>query len=474
MRSRLRGSTRPAELRLGAAPEVGEGNATSEPESTQTGPPRDPRPSLSGRTFRASLWTLLEVGGTYVLRFGSNLILARLLFPEAFGLMALVTALVRGLEMLSDVGIGASIIQSQARKSREFLDTAWTLQAIRGVALALLALALTWPFASFYDEPRFLYLVPLAALRPLLRGLQSTSVFTLNRDLRMDRVTWIRLGAAFSGTAGMLALAYATGEVWSIPVGGLCGAVALVGISHGIGGRPRDRLAWDPASARQIYRFGRWIVLATLFAFVATSGDRLVLGRFLDLRELGLYSIASTLAVIMVELHNLIGRRVLFPVLVTMRHDHGCVRRRRIARLRLALLGLTLPPLWLLAIVGSQIVEVLYDPRYADAGWILQVLAVGSLIRVIPRFGPLELAHGQSRLHLMLRFTEAASLLGGMVIGAWLAGGKGMIVGVAASQAVHYPVVAWIARRYEAWLPHYDVLAFGVSAAVVGAGWALV
>src|SRR5204863_421086 len=83
------------------------------------------------------LWSATEYLAGFILRLGSNLILARLLVPEMFGLMALVNTFMMGLQMFSDVGIGPSIIQNRRGDDPAFLNTAWTIQVMRGMALSL-------------------------------------------------------------------------------------------------------------------------------------------------------------------------------------------------------------------------------------------------------------------------------------------------------------------------------------------------
>src|SRR5690554_6229289 len=102
---------------------------------------------LFARAARGSVWTILGFGGAQAIRLVSNLILARLLFPEAFGLMALVMLLIVGLSLFSDIGIEQSIMRNPRGEERAFLDTAWTMQVARGWVLWLAAWAVALPAA---------------------------------------------------------------------------------------------------------------------------------------------------------------------------------------------------------------------------------------------------------------------------------------------------------------------------------------
>ena len=108
---------------------------------------------IFARAMRSSAWTIFGFVASQGIRFGSNLILTRLLFPEAFGMMALVTVAMVGLSNFSDMGTAPSIAYNPRGDDPSFLDTAWTLHVVRGVLLWLAACALAWPFARFYGEP---------------------------------------------------------------------------------------------------------------------------------------------------------------------------------------------------------------------------------------------------------------------------------------------------------------------------------
>jgi O-antigen/teichoic acid export membrane protein len=131
--------------------------------------------SAKHTAMRGSLWTLGGYGCPRSSASLSSLILARLLFPEAFGLMALVNVFMQGLEMLSDIGLGPSIIQNKRGTEPKFLRTAWTLQILRGLVLWLVSCALARPAAAFFSaqDPLAAQLstvLPVAGLMALLGG----------------------------------------------------------------------------------------------------------------------------------------------------------------------------------------------------------------------------------------------------------------------------------------------------------------
>src|SRR5688572_15740248 len=123
--------------------------------------------NLRAAALGGSAWTLAGYMAMQVLRFGSNLVLTRLLFPEAFGVMTLGWVLMQGLEMFSDLGLGLSIVQHQRGDDPRFLNTAWTIQAVRGALLTLVAVAIAPAYAAFYGQPELTTYVQVAALTAL-------------------------------------------------------------------------------------------------------------------------------------------------------------------------------------------------------------------------------------------------------------------------------------------------------------------
>ena len=103
------------------------------------------------RSMRATTLLTGAFGLSKIMQLGSNLVLTRLLFPEAFGMMALVFVFIGALNLMSDVGLLPSIIRSERGDTPEFLQTAWTIKVVRGFWIAGLAIVFAWPYAKFYD-----------------------------------------------------------------------------------------------------------------------------------------------------------------------------------------------------------------------------------------------------------------------------------------------------------------------------------
>ena len=348
-----------------------------------------PRRSLRSRAIRASFWRIGVYASNKVLRVLSNVVLAGLLSPAAFGLVALSDIIIRGLNMFSEIGIGPAIVQSRRGDDRTFLNTAWTMQVVRGFVLLLGALALALPMAHLYEEPRLRLILPVAALGVLIAGFQSTSWFTLNRKLAEGRRATLEFVRALVTRGTMVAIALIWPDVWALIIGTLLGTLIFTIATHRLIPGLRNRFAWDRDCAREIIHFGGWIFIGTVIAFFSQQADRLLLGKIETLSAvdaisvLGVYSQALAIAVLPKEFANMLGQNVLFPVLSEMVRQDPHRFAERVRRVRAVVLNLGVVTT-LGVVAGAPIFfEVLYDSRYHDATWIAPLAVITSWIALL-------------------------------------------------------------------------------------------
>ena len=155
--------------------------------------------SLRSRASRAGSWSVFGDMVSQALRLGGNLILTRLLFPEAFGLMAIVQSVLVGVALVSDIGVESSIIRSEQGRRGTFLNTAWTMQIIKGVFIWLVICMLAPVAASFYQEPMLANIMPVVGFSSVINGLVSTKYHLALRELLLKRRVMIEVGSYLFG-----------------------------------------------------------------------------------------------------------------------------------------------------------------------------------------------------------------------------------------------------------------------------------
>ncbi len=412
---------------------------------------------LRARALRGTAYTFLGFGAQQFLRLLSNLVLTRLLFPEAFGLMALVMVVLTGLQMFSDTGINTSIVQNKRGDDPAFLGTAWSVQIGRGVLLWGLTLALALPMAAFYDQPQLAALLPVAGFSMVILGFQSMRIATANRHLALGRLTALELGSQALGIAVMVMLAFALQTVWALVIGTLVTGAAKTTLSHLILPGPRDQARWDKSAFSELFHFGKYIFLGSIAGFAVNNADRAVLGKFITIGELGIYNIGFFMASVPLMVCFQLGTRVLMPVCSKTPPGQSADNFRKV---RLARAGLSagLVALGLLfAVSGEWVIDLLYSDTYALAGPVMVLLSLTYLpTLVLNAYGSILLAAGNSRhftLYLALQGAVQLALLIWLVQ-AYGIFGAALAPGLAALLA--YPLLVRFLRRVGGWDPALD------------------
>lgn len=411
------------------------------------------------RVMRATLMTLLNFGGGKVLRLISNLILTRILFPEAFGMMALITVFVGALEMFSDMGVNASIIKSKRGHEPVYLNTAWTAQILRGVLLYVVALMLAGPAARFYDEPMLAELLPVATFSMVIMGFSSTKEAAANKKIMLGRITAIQLGCQALGIVVNVVMALWMQSVWGLIFGGIAANLVKVVLTHTALPGERNRLAWDWNVFWDIFHFGKYLFVSSIAGFLINQGDRAILGKFVSLAELAVYNIGWLLAVIPMAFNRLFGRRILFPLYADKPPIESEENRRNILRVRIFMTAAMLTISFALGLTGEWLVQTLYLPAYHLAGPILVLVALAGMPTVITAaYGGLLLGSGDSRSFTILLIATATVQTTLLYFGIQAYGLLGAIFAPPLAVIIVYPLNVFLVQRHKGWNPWHDGL----------------
>lgn len=398
--------------------------------------------TLRSRAIRGSFWTMVGYVGANLLRFGSNLILTRLLFPEVFGLMAMVSVFIQGLHMFSDIGIGPSVIQNPRGDEADFLNTAWTIQATRGMILWLCSIAVSFPLAHLYGRHQFLWLIPSAAFTAALDGFTSTNYYTRSRHLTLGVTTLMDLGTYLLNILVMIVWAHFWPSVWALIGGSLISSAVHLILTHTVVPGMPNRPHWDPEIARALFRFGRWIFVSTMLTFLASQCDRLMFGIKIPLTMLGVYSIAAALAGVPTQAIIRIAGPITFSVYSRLGTSRESVATA-FGRIRGPLLVFGGWAICGLIVLGPAVIHLLYDRRYTEAGWILQFLVVSAWFEIMETTnGSALLALGLSRWVAAANASKLVAMVALIPAGFWVGGFRGALAAVVLSEVARYAISA--------------------------------
>jgi O-antigen/teichoic acid export membrane protein len=284
-----------------------------------------------------------------------------------------------GVGLLSDIGLGPSVVQSTRGDDPVFLNTAWTLQVLRGVMLWLIALMLTWPMVIFYHDPQLKFLLPAVAFGTLISSFNSTNLLTLSRHMGVRRLFAIDGTTALVGVIVTLTWAYFRPSVWAIVAGQLVSTVYRLGISFIPSVAPgiRNSFCLDREAAHSIVHFGKWLMIATAFTFFATQSDRLILGRLISLSLLGIYGLAYQLSDVPRAIILALGNRVAYPFIAKIIHQPIDQFKATFLRYRFFALLMGAVLISIMVNWGGLLIVHLYDRRYREAAWMIPILALG-------------------------------------------------------------------------------------------------
>ena len=403
---------------------------------------------LGSAAINGSLISIFGFSLQKVLQLFSNIVLSRLLFPEAFGQMALATVFLSAISMLSDIGINQSIIQSKQGSSEKFLNTAWTMSIVRGFFIALAVCMIAWPASEIYDSPILFPLLCVLSITSIFQGFTSIAIATQNRDLKFIRVVLIELATATTAMIITILVSIYWKSVWSLAIGAITSSTLRMVLSHWLLPCHRLRISLDMDCASEIFRFGRWIVLATLVSFIAIQGLPLIQGWFVSVEVLGILTIAAALAVAPRELMIKLVSTVAYPVLSRVTRENNDALAGIVNKARMLTNAAAIILFLTLALIAQPLVDFLYDERYGAAGAYLSILAVNGALGFLPDlYQSVQLAKGRSHVHFVVMTVLAVSRSAGMIVGHEIAGIEGMLYGLCAGSFVAYCVSAVIAAR---------------------------
>ncbi|WP_255471235.1 oligosaccharide flippase family protein [Paracoccus sp. M683] len=412
---------------------------------------------MSWRALRGAIWTLLGFGGNQAIRLVVNLILARLLFPSAFGTMALLMVVIQGLNNFSDVGTRPGVIRSPRGDEPEFLNTAWTIEIIRGVVLWLTCCALAVPFARFYDTPELATYLMVAGFSAVIAGFTPMRVLTAERHLSLRSLTKADLLTQLVTSSVLILLAWMTGSVWAMVITLGFGGIIRIAIILWLIPGDRDRLFWDRAAVRELTSFGKWIFPSTIMGFLISQGDKAILGRYLTLAQLGLYNIGYFLASFPLMLGGSVMGRIMMPLCRESPPSSGREAFIRLRRIRFVLTGSIMVATLLVALLSPAIVGFLYDERYQQSATMLTLIACVAVPQIVVLgYDAVALAAGDSRGFFILIAVRAVLFLGCFWVGSHMAGLYGALLGQFIGTVLNYPTVVWLARKHHAWDPLHD------------------
>jgi lipopolysaccharide exporter len=335
--------------------------------------------STQGKMVRGAAWMVLFKLIERSLGLVSTLILARLLSPHDFGMVAMALSFIFMAELLTSFGFDVALIQNQSAGD-QFYHTAWTCNAALGFAIFLVMAAAATPIAAFYAEPGVLWVVFALALGPLIGGCENIGVVAFRKDLHFHREFAFQISRKIVGFAVTVPLAFWLRSYWALVAGILASKAAGTVISYLVHPfRPHLSLA----GAKHLFSFSKWLLLSNVLGFLKSRMTDFIIGRSQGAGTLGLYNVAYELANLPTSELGAPINRALLPGFSRIAQDPVQLRSAYVNGMStLALFALP-------AAAGIYAVAGYLVPVALGAKW----LGAVPLVQILAMFGAIELFH---------------------------------------------------------------------------------
>jgi O-antigen/teichoic acid export membrane protein len=432
---------------------------------------------LKEKTIRGGFARMCAQAANFLLRFGSLVILARLLGPKDFGLVGMVTAFTGVLNLFRDFGLSSAAIQRNT-VTEEQISTLFWINILVGAILGLAAVALAPAVAAFYHEPRLLAVMMVLAAGFVFNAAGVQHVVLLQRQMRFSAMAVINTIALIVGTAIAMFGAKAGYGYWalvamtvSVPL------ISTIGFWIATGWIPG--MPQRGAGVRSMMRFGGTLTLNGLVVYIANNMDKVLLGRFWGVNAVGIYGRAYQLINIPTDNLNSAVGEVAFSALSRVQDDPPRLRSYFLKGYSLVL-ALTLPITTTCALFAEDVTFVLLGPKWKDAATIFRLLSPTILVFAIAN--PLSWvlsAMGLVGRNLKIALLIAPTMIAGYALGLPY-GAQGVAFGYSAVLTLWLvPLCAWcvhgtVISLRDVWSAVNRPLAASIVAGVVAFGARLI
>ncbi len=342
--------------------------------------PKETYQQIARKATRGIGWNYLSFGSTKLLSLLTLSILARLLPPENFGLVALATLTMDYLSVISDLGFGAALIQRREHV-KEAANIAFLINLLANSALTLI-IFLTAPLvAAFFREPQVTAVLRWLSLTFLIKATGSIHSVLLARELNFKKKIVPDLGNTLFKGILSIGLALSGFGVWALVAGQLAGIMVMSALLwYLVPWRPG--FTWDTRLAKELFSYGISIMGTNTLSKWEDNFDYLVIGRIFNAATLGIYTIAYRLPEMLILSTMWAMTAVLFPAFSALQDEKEALKKGFLSTIRFVSLLVT--PLCLgMAVAADPLVRVAFGDQWIDSIPILRVISLYTLVASI-------------------------------------------------------------------------------------------
>lgn len=407
---------------------------------------------------------------TNLIRIVSSMCLTRLLTPNVYGITGMILSIFYMINMVTDIGLQAYVVRHHRSDEPHFLNSIFTIHAIRGVMLAAIAMMLAWPLSLLLAKPQLTAPLIVSSLVFVIDGQISLHQYRGLRDGMVQRFTMIGVLMTISQTLAAIVLAFFLRNVWAIVGSMIIGSSVRAWASYALFHGGRHSFRRDREVAADLWRFSRVIAVSSALTLVITQIDKLALGRILPLSQFGIYVVAASLAGAPAAFAYNYTSAIVYPAISAASRQGNSITD---AYYRCWGRFFYFYAFGCGAIIGfaDLLVRLLYDSRYWPAAHYLSILGVSTALVIVTRsMETVEVAKGRPRFAVEMNFARLGWLAGGGILAISRASPLVFVLTIGLVEIPAYAYALWRLARLHViqWRRELSVLLTLVAGVIVG------
>lgn len=333
--------------------------------------------SLSRKVSRGAIWVTITMICGRGLDFVSAIILARLLVPSDFGLMAIAMAIISFSQQATTTGFQSALIQRQ-KKPENFLNTAWTFELAKSLVLFLILFLAAPLFASFFKEPRTAAILRVISLSLIFQGLRNVGVIYFRKNLDFQKQFILEIVPLIANILVVIPLAFILRNVWALVWASLTSRVVACATSYVM--HPyRPRPDFEIKKAKELFNFGKWILGSSIIVMISEQGTTMFVGKLLGISILGFYNRAGAFSKALFQQGVNIVWKVGYPVYSQLQGDSIRYRQAYLKTLQL-LTFIGMPIAGGLFVLSWDFTHLLLTDKWLPIVPLIQILCLQAML----------------------------------------------------------------------------------------------
>jgi lipopolysaccharide exporter len=398
---------------------------------------------LGSKILSGSFWTVLMRWSSRLLGVVSVIILARVLLPEDYGLVAQAVLFSGVLELMTQFGFATALIRNKNATEAQY-HTVWTLSLLRGLFLSLLIFGAAGFVSDFFSEPRIYPMILVYALVIFINGFLNVGVVDFQRKMQFDKDFILNMSSRVTAFVVTLTIAMLYRSYWAFPLGTLAGAIVKLAVSYKMSDfKPKLSLN----EFQSIFHFSKWFFLYESFSAISTKLDTFLLSKWGSAEELGLYTVSY-------EISGMPSTEIAMPVAraslpaLALKADNIEEFRSLYTQILISILFIAVPACVGLSVLADHIVLLMLGATWAGAALFIKVLAFIGISRVnvacavsaLAAVGKADLLGRYSMIMLVIKALA-------MVAGMYWQGAFGLAVGALVASIVGMALIHYLQSR---------------------------